>query len=285
VDRSTQSKPTNQKAAGTGGFFPRFNALIDGGWLGKLSPVEIAVLMVHLRFMDAGGIAWPSCRKIAEIIGHSTTDSVQRARSNLIKRGLLVDAGEWMNNGIDARHLKLVIAPPDELTTPRRINRGSNRRSTPRRIGGTPPVKSTANPPSNRRDILSYEQLKDSPNESPKRGEAAGCHSELVRIFCGKWEEKCGRKYTFAKGKDGAHIKSILAVAGGDVQKAEKIIDRYLSDDDPFNVRNSHALGILISKINTYTGDRAPSGRGLGSNGHPNNGKAHVGAIVENLPL
>jgi hypothetical protein len=98
------------------GFFQQLNALVESGWLAKLTKVELAVLVCHLKFMDADGIAWPAAATISRFIGYASDRHVSTARQKLVGRGLLIDAGDWQNG--KSRRYQLTIPPLTEMVTP-----------------------------------------------------------------------------------------------------------------------------------------------------------------------
>jgi hypothetical protein len=69
--------------------FARYNAFVEGGWLGRLSKVEIGVWFAYERHADAAGESFPSNDRVARYLGNGSPRHVQRARLQLISRGLL----------------------------------------------------------------------------------------------------------------------------------------------------------------------------------------------------
>ena len=86
--------------ARTGKFdcFAAHRALIDGGWLARLRPVEVAVLLVYLRFADNSGNAWPSLSRVARHVGQSSTSHAASARRRLVEVGWLADERRMFAN-------------------------------------------------------------------------------------------------------------------------------------------------------------------------------------------
>ena len=87
----------------------------------------------------------------------------------------------------------------------------------------------------------------DPPPAGPPKAKKppTGEHHETIAYFCDRWQEKYGVKYPFAK-KDAAHIRDLLAKAGGAVP-LRPVIDRFLADDSPFHAADSrHDLGALL---------------------------------------
>jgi len=222
-----------------------FNALVDGGWLGRLSAVETHVLIIHFRFMGADGIAWPSCRKIAELLGHSSAHHVQRARRSLIGRGLLVDAWGW-TNGIDARRLKLVIPPPAQSATPGVIGRRPNRTVTPGALRPPPPAQSDPDPRRNRPETLPYDSPIEQTNEQPG-GFAAAADDKSD-------QEKAAVKAELKRVRIGEPMRSRLASIPGLCAVHVSIIEAELREAVKGNA--AHMPGCIVNRLKS--GEQLP---------------------------
>lgn len=96
------------------------------------------------------------------------------------------------------------------------------------------------------------------PDRRPRRVPESP-HPQLVQIFNDLWAKRYGMPYPFHGGKDGQHIKRVLAFAGQDVEVASQIMIRYLDSDDPFHVNDRHGLGMLVSQIRRFLSDAPPT--------------------------
>ncbi|HEV7298698.1 MAG TPA: hypothetical protein VGN72_04975 [Tepidisphaeraceae bacterium] len=84
------------------------------------------------------------------------------------------------------------------------------------------------------------------------RREPSGDHHALIRHFCEAWRGRYGLSYTFNGPKDGKHVQWILSAVVGDLSAAQRVIDDYISDDDPFVFERRHPIGLLVSNFNKY---------------------------------
>lgn len=87
-----------------------------------------------------------------------------------------------------------------------------------------------------------------------RRKQPVGPHHELIRHFCGGWEELYGDDYGFDAdpGKNGAIVKWALERVGQDLGRAKEIVDQFFADDDGLVVKNRHSLGMLKSSWRRY---------------------------------
>lgn len=67
----------------------RFNALLDGGWLGRLTKIESAVYLAMLKHMNAQCVASVEPRTLASYICHASNSHIREARRALVEFGLL----------------------------------------------------------------------------------------------------------------------------------------------------------------------------------------------------
>lgn len=92
--------------------------------------------------------------------------------------------------------------------------------------------------------------------ESKPRKEPTGPHAELIQHFLRKWKERYHAKYVFLD-KDGVAASKVLKAAGGDLQAARDVVDRYVACGEEFIVKVRHPLPMLVNQINRFTGGRA----------------------------
>ena len=96
------------------------------------------------------------------------------------------------------------------------------------------------------------------PSASQKQAKAKtpksrSAHHEVIRHFTDGWSKRHnGAKYTFANGRDGKAVKSVLEAADGDLDRAIAIVDRYLEDDDFYIVRQEHPLALIQTRLSKY---------------------------------
>lgn len=81
-----------------------------------------------------------------------------------------------------------------------------------------------------------------------KSAENKSDHQSLIDHFTEQWSKLIGGggKYPFAKGRDGKAAKTILEAVTGDLDRAKAIVDRYLTDDDPWLLENGKGRGLAL---------------------------------------
>jgi hypothetical protein len=77
-------------------------------------------------------------------------------------------------------------------------------------------------------------------------------HHQAVKGFCDPWELKYGEKYPFNAGKDADAVKWVLSQVGGDIEKFQAVVGRYLADADPFVADKRHPIGMLRAQLPTW---------------------------------
>lgn len=93
-------------------FFNRFNALIDGGWVARLSGTALRVYLCYLRHMNLEGEAFPSNELLAAEVGQKDPRHVRRARRELVEEyKLLTQVSEGGSHPGDTSRF-LVNVPP-----------------------------------------------------------------------------------------------------------------------------------------------------------------------------
>lgn len=75
-------------------------------------------------------------------------------------------------------------------------------------------------------------------------------HKQFIEGFVDRWENAHGTKYPFAGGKDARAVKEILAAVNNDLEKALRIVDAYLLDDERFV--SGHPLSKLPQGVAKY---------------------------------
>lgn len=79
-------------------------------------------------------------------------------------------------------------------------------------------------------------------------GKATGPHQALVEHFTSRWSEhNGGGKYPFDRARDPAAAKRILDHTNGDLDRARRIVNAYLEDDDSWLAE--HAKGRPLSLL------------------------------------
>jgi len=102
-----------------------------------------------------------------------------------------------------------------------------------------------------------------SPDPSPKKTRPPDTpHHRAISCFSVLWLSKYGMKYPFNAGKDGEHVRWMLAQVGGDDAALRPIFERYLADSDPFYAQSGHDLGTLRSKFTRWLTGGIPHGNG-----------------------
>lgn len=117
--------------------------------------------------------------------------------------------------------------------------------------------------------------------KATRRKPASGNHHELIRLFCDTWKARHGVPYTFLEGKDGRHIKWILAALLEDMVEASEIVKAYIGDDDAWLVDKRHPLGILVSNFNKYRARKSAGAIGVPNGRHHANNKRTAAARGE----
>jgi hypothetical protein len=71
--------------------FSRFNSFIDQGWMEdeRLGLVAVKLYLIYLRFANGDGLAWPSNRKLTELLGSYDDKRIGPARRRLAEMGFL----------------------------------------------------------------------------------------------------------------------------------------------------------------------------------------------------
>lgn len=84
------------------------------------------------------------------------------------------------------------------------------------------------------------------------RKKAEGSHPELLAFYCQMWRGRYKTDYKIIGGRDGNSIKQILEAACGDLEKAKKVVKRFVDDSLPWLVENSHPLTVLVVRFNHF---------------------------------
>ena len=79
---------------------------------------------------------------------------------------------------------------------------------------------------------------------------ANGPHAEFIEFWMTNFHETKGTSYAFRAGRDGAHVKAILEMAGGDLARAQQVALALLSSNESFYVDKGVDLGLLCSQWN-----------------------------------
>src|SRR5688572_16071739 len=101
--------------------FQRINALVNGGWLPKLTKTELAVWLVYHQCADGSGLAFPGASHFATVMGPESARDVRRARKQLMTRGLLERRTE--GGGRAAGMFRVLVPGPADLADPTLITR------------------------------------------------------------------------------------------------------------------------------------------------------------------
>lgn len=107
------------------------------------------------------------------------------------------------------------------------------------------------------------EQQKTRPSKRPADDSS---HKLITEHFCQRYLQKTRAKYPFAGGKDGAHVKWLIAHSD-DVEHAKRRIDAFFADPTVVPPKGpGFGLGILVSRAAKYpcpksTGDSSGYGR------------------------
>ncbi len=153
--------------------YARMNALVDGGWLAVLKPLELAVWTIYHRHADAHGVAFPGPELLMNGVGHKDMRHIGAARESLVNRGLMVR----MNQAGRGARMHLPTPPkrqppPTELVGGDQNGRGGpNRSPTPDGFGPPPPTDSVGGPPTN--SVGQKYPIKD-PSKQPTEHPTAG---------------------------------------------------------------------------------------------------------------
>jgi len=236
-----------------GDHFARLRALVDGGWLARLTGTELAVWLVCARFETGGtGETRVSAARIARAVGHADARHVQRARRRLVRVGLLADAA---TAGGPSRWALLLPPDPRRNTPGADLAGGRKRHRTPGGIGRQPPAESAT------LNTRKYKMKMQSAARAAPGAAPAGAHAQLIAHFSAGWQARFGTAYIFARGRDGAHARDILAAVGGDLAAAKALVDRYLGSTDPWLDERGRTLGLLRAQINRFRLKGEPNAR------------------------
>jgi hypothetical protein len=264
-EEETSAGPINGNPRGFSGLL---RDIVLGGHLAVLKENELKVLAtkIVLQELTDKRVAFASHSKVAKLIGHRNARNVQRATESLKARGYIETISQGGGKETAVQRVRIPAAKltdtVDLADTAGLIDAANSA------IGQIehPPTAGLTVPPSAKLTVQLEQGIK---NKDKNNGAASpSTHAQTIKIFCDAWQAKYGRTYQFARAKDAAHVKSILKASGDDVGKATGIIKRYLDDDEAFNQKNSHALGTLISRINSYTGDAPKPRQPINGNGH-----------------
>lgn len=90
---------------------------------------------------------------------------------------------------------------------------------------------------------------------------SGGAHQTLIDHFCDSWAARFGAKYPFSKSKDPPAAKRLLGMLNGDLDRALRVVDRYLADADEWTTKQGHRLAILASnaQLPRYLSATAPT--------------------------
>lgn len=249
-------------------FFDRFNALVKGGWLGKLDPTACNVYLVYLAHADADGVAYPSNATVAAALGQKSSDHVRRARAILEKQGLLTRKSFGGTRPGDTS--RFVVNVPPCADSAQVCDNGPC--AKPAQVCGTgclPCAESDGYGVPNRRTEQPIEQPKEQQGGATRRAprrKPTGDHQELITHFVRQWEAKYATPYKFTP-KDAKAVQSVLATCDG-LAHAQRVVDCFLGDTSWVQTQ-CHPLPLLASQINKY---RAMS-KSVSGNGdciHPN---------------
>lgn len=181
-------------------------------------------------------VSWPSLERIAGGIG-VCEKTVRVAVGKLKEAGLLI-VDDRVNGQVN--RYRLPSETPVETT-------GLPANVTPVKTTG-PPVETTGEA----REKLprKKKQTKEEEHRAAEKRKPTGPHAELIDHFTAKWADRCGGKYPFSGARDGKAAKSILDHVGGDLDRAKRIVDAYLADDDEW--LQEHGAGRPLSLLASH---------------------------------
>lgn len=87
------------------------NALVDFGWMGRLSPTALKVYLVYLRHAAETGVSYPGNAKLAAAAGHRSKAHVRAARAELEKAGLISRVSTGGRRAGDTSRIRVAIPP------------------------------------------------------------------------------------------------------------------------------------------------------------------------------
>ena len=125
-------------------------------------------------------------------------------------------------------------------------------------IGSTKPV-----PFCHRFQSQTSRTLRPRSEETYIQKKSGGAHQTLIDHFCNSWAARFGAKYPFSKSKDPTAAKRLLAAVSGDLDRAIRVVDRYLADADEWIAKQGHWLAVLASnaQLPRYLSATAPTPR------------------------
>jgi hypothetical protein len=240
--------------------FAVINTFVDLGWLAVLNPLQLVVWMAyyrHANFAADGGEVYDkiSTAIIAQKVGHKNGQHVRTARAALVKLGLLeiIEAGNPKTMHTARVRVLPPPPPPSQFGT-----RGASPRAglvRERDAAGTgtspdlglAPVPDPAAPPA---EIGTEEHKK---NTKVKRKGAEAPAGEPVKAplrvltdhWCTAYLAKYGEKYVAAGKSDWILLNTLLTRSEGDVDKAKRVLDRYLASTEQFYY--GHPIAKLMS--------------------------------------
>lgn len=84
----------------------------------------------------------------------------------------------------------------------------------------------------------------------------------LKSYFTSEWQKRhSDTEYNFNGPKDGAATGRIIKACHDDLDLARRVVDAYLADSDPFNVKHGHGIAHLSSRLNYYIPKAKGGGR------------------------
>jgi hypothetical protein len=130
-----------------------------------------------------------------------------------------------------------------------------------------PEIRDAVETPSERRrDAVLYDVATPDPDPEPEPepepekkkkipasavAEPPTDHKVFNEFFCRTYEERFAVPYDFERGKDGKHVKDLLAKYG--LEKLKAIAEKFLTSDDPFlTEKTGFTLSMLRSQINRH---------------------------------
>ena len=220
--------------------------------------------------MRGKGVSWPGVRTIALKIG-SSDGAVQRALSQIEKTNLL-----RVEHGGRGKRNRYFL--PDQ----QRVHSGD--RSVPE-TGTVSKTRSVSKTGTGVSKTATEVYPKRIPKQTRRKKQTTTCrasartnskspknesdHQALIIYFTEQWSEIVGGgcEYQFGGAKDGSSAKRILGAVGSDLDRAKRMVDAYLADDDPWIEENAKdrplvllASGKRLTKYLAATAAHRPQG-------------------------
>lgn len=219
------------KAQGTQ-FFKLPTGIAGRTDIGSTAKIVFAVISDAAR----GGVARIGVNRIARLAGVDRTTAL-RARQELERAGCL-DIQRGRNGQRCLYRLNKTSRKTPPVSESNQSHSATGSQNPTSRV--SPPDQSHSATGTSRVSPLRSE-------ETYIQTKSGGAHQTLIDHFCNSWAARFGAKYPFSKSKDPPAAKRLLDALSGDVERATRVVDRYLAGADEWTAKQGCRLAVLAS--------------------------------------